>query len=213
MTGWINQPFPHDENLQAFEDEGNILVAVVDKTYGRSEDDEWERDREQFRLALENEFGQRFEDGNIGPGADLPAFLTLLKATTEVPNWIWIAALFFAGKPIQDGLEAWPKLAARLRPLLRIPAYLNRQGAALIAVEAITAELGAEPPSLQLLSYRLLHAGDLASLQEMQRSSEIAPAPATLYLGFVRHVFEIDAGGCIFRVEVEGTNSQTLRLS
>ena len=50
------------------------------------------------------------------------------------------------------------------------------------------------------------------ALAEMERSNEIADAPDTLYLGFVRHVFEIDADGNVFRVSVDGKNTDAVRL-
>src|SRR6187551_1723950 len=106
MATDTTKPFPHDANVQAFEYDGNILIAVVDETYGKSDDEDWERDREQFRLSLENEFGLRFEDGNIGDSADYPAFLTLFQTEVSVPLWQAIAAAFFLGKPLNDNIEA-----------------------------------------------------------------------------------------------------------
>src|SRR5258707_8189777 len=154
MTSNITQTFPHDENQQAFEHDGRILIAIVDETYGKSEEDDWERDREDFRVGLEREFGLPFEDGNVGPGADLPAFITLLQANQHVPNWVWLASIFFAGKPLLDNIEAWPKLARKISPFRKRPLFLNRQGAAVLAMEAVFAAIGNTPITLQLLSYR-----------------------------------------------------------
>ncbi|MFC7537180.1 hypothetical protein ACFQPG_07340 [Sphingomonas sp. GCM10030256] len=205
--------FPVGPNEQTFEQEGTILVAVVDRTYGDCGDEkDWGEMRERFRQDLEAKFKMRFEDGDVGPGASLPAFLTLLEVGKEVPNWVWFAAAFFAGDPIQKNLEAWPKIAARLRPLLRIPAYLNRQGAAVVALQAITDELGREPKSWRLCSYRIITASDPEKLEDMPRSTTITDPADTLYLGFMSHVFEIEADGSLFRVGVDGNESKTLQL-
>ena len=213
MTADTAKPFEHDENMQAFEHEGNLLIAVVDETYGTSDDDDWERDREQFRLRLENESGQRFEDGNIGPSADLPAFITLLQTEAHVPVWMLVASIFFAGKPLLDNIEAWPKLAKKLRPFLKRPAYLNRQGSAVIAMEAVFEAIGREPNTLQLLSYRTVHLGEPNDLSNMERDTEIAEPLPTLYLGFVRHIFEVEADGIVFRVSVDGREPKILKLT
>jgi hypothetical protein len=205
--------FPHDEYQQAFEHDGHILIAVVDETYGTSEDHNWEHDREQFRLSLEREFGLRFEDGNVGPGADLPAFITLLQTDSHVPVWVLVSSLFFAGKPLLDNIEAWPKLAKKLLPFLKRPAYLNRQGAALIAMDAVFGALGRKPETLRLLSYRTVHAGEPKDLAAMERNNEISDPLPTLHLGFVRHIFEVEADGAQFRVSVDGREPEVLRLT
>lgn len=211
--GNINEPFEHDTNLQAFEQEGSILLAVVDETYGKSSDEAWESRREQFREELEQEFGLRFEDGNIGPGADLPAFLTLLSANIHVPAWLLIASIFFAGKPVSENLEVWHKLAKKLRTFFKRPVYLNRQGAAVIAIEALIETLGHMPTSMRLLSYRPIHISEEEDLAGMIRSHHIAEPLPTIYLGFIRHVFEVEVDAVQFRVGVDGRRATVLQLA
>lgn len=206
------QPFEHDENVQAFEREGNILIAIVDETYGKSDEGDWEKDREQFRLSLECEFGRRFEDGNIGPGADFPVFITLLQTTVSVPLWQVVAAAFFLGKPLKDNFDAWREIGTRVRSYFKRPTFLNRQGAAVIAVEAVFDAMGGIPKTLRLLSYRTSHISEPEDLSLMERATEIADPPATLYLGFVKHVFEIEADGALFRVSVDGRQAKLIRL-
>lgn len=213
MTPDLSLPFDHDENMQAFEQKDCILVAVVDERYGRSEDEDWVREREVYRRGLEEEFGQRFEDGNIGPGADLPAFLTLIQSNIEVPAWLIVASIFFAGKPISDNLDVWAKLGKRIRRFFTRPVYLNRYGAAVVAIEAVIETLGHPPESLQLLSYRVLHVGEEDDLSKMVRSNEIADPLATLYLGFIRHVFEVKADGVLFRIGTVGRHATIITLS
>jgi len=209
----LSQPFEHGENMQAFEQEGKILVAVIDQTYGRYDDDVWDRERELFRADLEREFGLRFEDGNIGPGADLPAFITLLNTTVHVPVWTLVASAFFLGKPILENFEAWTKMAKQLHSFLERPAYLNRQGSAVLALEAIFDAIGRTPITLQLLSYRTAQIYEPNELGNMEAMTDIQDPVPTLFLGFVRHIFEVEADGEIFRVSVDGTEVTLLKLS
>lgn len=206
-------PFKHDGNLQAYEGDGFILIAVVDETYGNSEGEAWKRDRERLRVTLEEEFGLRFEDGNIGPGADLPAFLTLFSTNVEVPAWMLIASIFFAGKPVSENLEVWSNLARKIRTFFKRPVYLNRQGAAVIAIEALLETLGYTPAKLRLLSYRPLQSGDGLGLSSVGRSEEISEPVATLHLGFVHHVFDVEADGELFRIGVDGRQATVLHLT
>lgn len=205
------QPFAHDENMQAFEYEDKILIAIVDETYGRSDEEDWQSARERFRLSLEDEYGLRFEDGNVGPGADLPVFLTLLESRTLVPTWTLIVSAFFLGKPICDNVEAWSKIGRKLRAFLKRPAFLNRQGTSILAVEAISEAIGKIPSTLQLISYRTTHISDPVDSAATEISTGIADPLPTLYLGFIRHIFEIEADGEIFRVSVDGTKTELSR--
>jgi hypothetical protein len=205
--------FEHDGNMQAYEKEGKLLIAIVDETYGISEGDDWELNRERFRSKLQDEFGLRFEDGNIGPGADLPAFLTLVTTDIGVPVWTLALSLFFAGKPILDNVEAWPQLAKKLMNFLSRRAFFNRQGSAVVAVDAICRELESPPESLKLLSYQVEHISEQNDISAFDRSDQIADPVPTLYLGFIRHIFEIDVDGLHFRVIVEGSETTVLRIS
>lgn len=82
---------------------------------------------------------------------------------------------------------------------------MNRQGAAVLAVKAVFEALGGGPPAtVQLFSYRISHASEPEDLAAMERSNEIADQPATLYLGFIRHILEIEADDTVFRVSVDG---------
>jgi hypothetical protein len=189
-----------------------ILIAVVDETYGVSEDEAWDHEREKYRLELESEFGLSFEEANIGPGADLPAFVTFLTGTATVPVWTLLGAVFFLGKPLNDNLAAWGEIGQKLQAFFKRTVYLNRDGAAVIAVESIIKELGRVPASIRLVSYRMNHVSEPDDLEAMDRGTEIEEAPPTLYLGFIRHIFEIDADGALFRVSIEGKNVQLLRF-
>ncbi|NYT39861.1 hypothetical protein HZY97_03765 [Sphingomonas sp. R-74633] len=199
-----------DEFLQPTEHDGQILIAVVDETYAVSEDDAWARDREAYRKSLEAEFDLPFCDADIGPGASLPAFVALLQGTAIVPAWVLLSAALFLGKPLQENLKAWRDMAAKIRSFFKRPVFLNRQGAAVLAVEAVFNEMGGLPHTIQLIGYRTMHIAeeDLATPPE----ESIGEALPTLYLGFIRHIFEIKADGVRFRVSVDGRKVAILRL-
>lgn len=198
---------------QLQESDGNILLAVVDETYGMSQGDAWDRDREAFRLNLEEEHRLPFEDGNIGPGADLPAFITLIQSDVHVPLWVLLSSMFFLGEPLTKNFDAWRKMGQKIRSLLTRPTYLNRQGAAVLAVDALFHINRGSPKSLRLIGYRVDHIGEEAALTGSRIRTEIMEAPDTLYLGYIRHVFEIEADGVQFRVSVKGCEAEAQRLS
>lgn len=195
--------------MQPTEQDGEIFLLVIDETYDSGET--WAEDSERYRLDLQREFGVDFEEANIGPGFDIPAFLTIL-ATTTVPLWSLILGAFFLGKPINENLDAWHAIGKRLRQFFKRPVILSRNGAAVIAVEAIFEEIGGTPKSLRLSSYRVGHLGEIGKLKEADASQEISATPPTLNLGLVLHIFEIEADGIVFRVGVDGKATEIVRL-
>ncbi|MET4897489.1 hypothetical protein RN629_10035 [Sphingomonadaceae bacterium jetA1] len=195
---------------QPTEQDDQVQIAIIDETYGVIDDEaEWEIAREKFRRTLEAEHGLPFAEGNIGPGADLPAFIAFLSSTTPVPIWTLGATLFFLGKPVQENLAAWRDIATKLRSFLKRPAALNRHGAAILAVEAVFAAMGGTPQEVRLLSYSTKHLG----YDEEVADTEIAGVTPTLFLGFIRHVFRIESDGVIFVVEVDGRTATAKRCS
>jgi hypothetical protein len=80
-----------------------------------------------------------------------------------------------------------------------------------IAVEAVFEDIDGMPKTLRLCGYRINHL-DEREFEEATISQEIAAAPETLVLGFVWHVFEIEADGILFRVRVDGRTTRIIRL-
>jgi len=198
-------------DAQLTEDDDHILVAILDETYGHGDsDEEWDLAREAFRKALEAEFGLSFEDADIGPGASFPAFAAMIGPVVTVATAG--IAIVIAGKPIREGLNAWLAMAVDLRKFFTRKVYLNRNGAAVLAIGAVAKEAGQLPTSVQLLGYQPQHVLEPHDLASQDRLTEIAAAPGTIYLGALRHVFEIDADGAVFRVSVEGKTVRTYRL-
>ena len=85
-------------------DEGDdIFVLVVDETYGRDEET-YISDSENYRRQLERDFRVLFVHANIGAGADIPSFLTVI-ATASVPVWVVVLSAFFLGSKPNHGIE------------------------------------------------------------------------------------------------------------
>ncbi|MEI9851792.1 MAG: hypothetical protein WDN24_14255 [Sphingomonas sp.] len=198
----------HDENMQLYEREGKVLLVVIDDTYG-TEEENWEAEREKYRLGLEAEFGLPFEDADIGPGASLPAFATLFQI--QVPAWTLLFGLFFMGKKIKENGEAWRDLFGMLKRFLNRPVYVNRQGAAVLAMEAVLEDMGGLPKAVQLLGYGTSHITEPDEFNP-EDAAGISDAPPTLYLGFVRHVFNVEADGTKYRASVHGRTVTLTKL-
>lgn len=192
------------------EEGDDIFVLIVDETYGGDEET-YISDSDNYRRQLERDFQVSFAPANIGAGADIPSFLTII-ATAPVPVWAIVLSLFFLGKPINENLSAWGEMAAALRRFFSRPVVLSRHGAAALAVEAILEEIGGMPKSIRLLSYRAHYAGYDDKLGSLPNSQEIDASPPVLNLGHTQHVFEIEVDGISFRVGVSGKNVEVVRM-
>ncbi len=185
-----------------------VYICVLDETYDvdcgtyKQEAEE----RQKFVELISNEFRSDFVEVNIGPGADLPAFLTLLSEHYLVSVIGTVLAVFLSGKPIVDNLEAWPKLAAKIKKFFTRNVYLNRNGAAVIAIDAIFEHMHGIPKSIKLLGYRSAPYADSALLSNLTLLAEISNSVETLYIGATNHIFDIEADGVPFRVSVDGKN-------
>ncbi len=196
--------------MQPDEGEGEIFLLVIDETYGRDEET-YEADSENYRQGLEREFNAQFAPANVGAGADIPAFLTII-ATTSVPLWAVVLSAFFFGKPINENLDAWKEIGAKIRRFFDRPVVLSRHGAAVLAVEAVFDKMGGTPKTVRLLSYRPHYAAYDNDLELLPISLDIEPAPPVLNLGHILHVFEIEADGVAFRVAVDGKVTRAIPL-
>lgn len=195
---------------QPDEEISQIFILIIDETYGGSEET-WEEDSERYRQDLEREFNCEFTEANIGPGADIPAFLTVI-ATTKVPLWTVLLGTFFLGKPINENLSAWAEISKKVKSFFGKPVVLARNGAAAIAFEAVCEDMGGVPKIIRLMSYRTGHIGDSEGIDELPRSDEIHENVPTLNLGYVRHIFEIEADGVLHRVTIDDNGTKVFRL-
>jgi hypothetical protein len=195
---------------QPTETSGQLFVIVIDETYGGDEAT-YEEDSEQYRQNLIHEFGKDFEEVNVGPGADIPAFLTDL-ANTSIPLWSAVLGAFFLGKPIKDNLDAWLQMRDALRRFFSRPVVLARHGAAVLAINAIVDEIGDMPRLVRLLSYRVGHISEGDGWKQIDAEKVIQENPPTLNLGYLIHVFEIEADDSLFRIAVDGKKAEVVRI-
>jgi hypothetical protein len=205
-------------NEQREELPNEILIFIVDESYGRGsefvESSQFADEiaitfaaSRKYREELEEEFGEKFEEYvNVGPGADLPAFVTAISENM-VPLLPWLMAVFFTGKPIVDNIEAWRKIFVYIRRYFSRPLLFNRQGAAVIAVESVLEEMNGIPKSIKLINYRGEYRYDEQEPTALS-NTVISDAPPTLNLSMLRHVFEIEADGVHFIVTVDGKNAR-----
>lgn len=141
----------------------NITLFAPDQSYdnpalypGLSE----EHATEAYRRDLEKQFTDlseysslRFKldrQANIGMGADFPAFAIEVLPHLKI---VGLVSLFLLGKRVNESLDGWIAAGTKLIDALRrIGGYLNRAGAAMIAV-AKTSVIVPSPSSIQLLQY------------------------------------------------------------
>jgi hypothetical protein len=208
-------------NQQREEQSNEILVFIVDRSYGNETDFvdvELYDDEIAVRQAagqayfdeLVTEFDQELESVNVGPGADLPAFAAAITENI-IPLLPWLMAVFFSGKPIVDNVDAWQKIYKYMSRYLMRDILLNRHGAAVLAVEAVFADMDGIPRSLKMISYRSEYRYD-EKPPIAQDGGQVDEAPPTLNLSMVRHVFEIEADNVKFLVVVDGKTATARRV-
>jgi hypothetical protein len=197
-----------------------VLIYVVDESYDRiGEYVNWDdfpdeaaatnAASQKFLERIKAEFGSEFEDVNVGPGADVPAFVTAITENI-IPLLPWLMAIFFSGKPIVDNLGAWRTIYEKIRPFFTRDTLLNRNGAAVLAVEAVFEEMGGTPKTVVLRGYKAEYRHDDDQSTELPEHIE-EPSP-TLNINMIKHVFQIEADGVTFVVKVDGTRVILKRL-
>lgn len=188
--------------MKRTEQEGEIVVAIIDETYGRNEKT-YETESQLYLKSLRHEFKADFEESNVGPGADIPAFVTVLTENL-LPLLPWLVAVFFSGKPLIDNIDAWRNIATRIRKFFSRPVVLNRNGAAAIAIEAVMEDLGGTPRFIRLKSYRPAGIWEVEDFHKLSEVAEISNSPEVIQLGMVFHVFQIEADYVDFFVGIDG---------
>jgi hypothetical protein len=197
--------------MQITEASGEIFVIIIDETYDTGDDDDWENLSKEYRRSLESKFEVEFQETNVGAGADIPAFLTIIATTSiPIPLWVGLLSAFFLGKPISENLDGWSDIGRRIHKFFQKPVLLSRHGAAILAVEAVFNEMGGLPKKIQLKNYRSGHIGDDPDSYEFSEGQEIAESGPIINLGHTRHVFEITADGRLFLVSVEGRHARVI---
>ena len=212
-----NELLPSSPQREEQSDE--ILIFVIDESYDRiGEYVNWDDYADEgaatdaasqiFLSRIKSEFDADFDEANIGPGADLPAFVTVI-ASNLVPLIPWLMAVFFSGKPIVDNIEAWRALLSKIKPFFRRTVVLNRNGAAVLAMDAVFEEMGGIPKKVVLHGYKPDYRYDDTQLIA---PAEIEDPMPTLNLSMVKHVFHIEADGVSFIVAVDGFKATAKRI-
>lgn len=212
-----SEPLPLSHQREEQSDE--VLIFVVDESYDHvHEYVNWDEHADEcaateaasriFLNRIKSEFDTDFEEVNIGPGADLPAFVTVITSNV-VPLIPWLMAVFFSGKPIIDNIDAWRTIFRKIRPFFRRTVVLNRNGAAVLAMEAVFEDMGGIPKKVILHGYRPDYRHDDA---ELVAPCVIEDPMPTLNLSVVKHVFHIEADGISFVVAVDGTKVTARRV-
>lgn len=185
------------------EEPDEIVVAIIDEEYTRKNEETYLDRSAIYRRALECDFGHEFEESNIGPGFDIPAFVTVLK-DNFIPLLPWAVAIFFSGKSLIDNTQAWLKISDRIRKYFSRKVVLNRNGAAVIAVEAVLKTMDGLPRTLRLKSYRSGGLWEVDEFEKIEPYEIIEASPPILNMGMSFHLFEIEADGVLFLVGVHG---------
>ena len=196
-----------------------VLIFVVDESYDRTdeyvdmdkytEEVDWtEAASRIFLKQIEGEFQSDFEEVNVGPGADLPAFVTAITSNI-IPLIPWLMAVFFSGKPIVDNMAAWRTIYEKIRPYFSRITLLNRNGAAVLVMEAVFEDMDGLPKSVVLRGYKSEFRN--GENDEISPPQAIEGAPPTLNLSMDKHVFDIKADGVEFIVIVDGTKVEIRR--
>jgi hypothetical protein len=187
-----------------------IGIFIVDAAYTEADDSEYPEKSRQFRERLEADFRLRFNATNIGPGFDIPAYVTWFSLTP----WPYVAAglfLFFQGKRLNENIDAWMAIYSKLKSFFARKPTFQRDGAAILAVNAITSYFGRAPQSIQLLGYLWLPLGD--ERDAPLPLEQISEAPPEVHLGLAVHFFMIEADDQKFRIRVTDHNVQLSTLS
>jgi len=190
----------------------DIFVCVLDETYDKqhlSEEIE-NREREEFINSISFEFKSEFIEVDIGPGASLPAFLTIISEHYILSILGATFGLFLSGKPILENLDAWSKLAKRVKKYFTREVYLNRNGASVIAIDALLNHLDILPEKVTLIGYSSAPMGESSFLIDLTILDEIKTSVDTQFIGAVTHIFDIEVNDNTFRVAVDGRNTQIL---
>lgn len=182
-----------------FQDEGNKL---------RPKD----FDTESFDSAFEVD---------LGAGADWP-FIAYQVLSSVAPVSILVST-FFLGERIEKNFKAWRRISRSLLGLTPEHAFLDRNGAAVLALSKLSEIHSVN--EVKLLAYQWIDSNmtfprqaDVAekSMDLIASLSEIAPADSQFGIGlhgYPQHLFKIEADGRIYLVRVLKTETFIRQLN
>ena len=142
--------------------ETGFRVYIPDPTHGEGDWSEAGEERArtgpsaEFRQSLEAEYGEEFQFTSIGTGAALASYFVEL-VSDPYRDAATAVAVFYTGKTIKEGLEGWGWIYIQLSKFFRREPTFDRNGAAILAYNAITVKLGHVPASYQLKGFANQH--------------------------------------------------------
>ncbi len=191
--------------MQRNESETEIFVYLVDETYDVVTDWDEEEVSSMYLRGLEAEFDTSFEAADVAPGASLPAFLTVISENI-IPLLPWLMAVFFSAKPVKENLGVWQEAAKQIRRYWHKCVVLSRNGAAVVAVDAVFREIKNHPKAIELKRYWTSDKRFDEKCEVGGEENSISSTPPTEYLSVTKHHFEIVADTVTFKIVVDGKN-------
>ncbi len=188
-----------------------IGIYFPDTTYGQEGSDaEWEERSAALKREIEQETGLELEQADIAPGFSYPAFATFISE-----YWPVVAApfaLFLTGEKIDKNIDAWAGLYARVKRRLLRSAYLDQNGASIVAMNAVIEECGAAPQVARLEAYALWLLLEGPVEHNTTPIVGFADPPEEKYLGVIVHIFQIAADDRRFKVYVEANTAHLTEM-
>ena len=109
-------------------------------------------------------------------------------------------------------MDAWSKIASKIKQYFSRGVYLNRNGASVIAIDKLLKHLDVLPNQIRLVGYRAAPLGESTYLINLTILDEISTSVDTQYVGATTHIFDIEVDDVIFRVAVDGKETQILKI-
>jgi hypothetical protein len=185
---------------------GTVRVFIPDPTHGEGLA---AGPSALFRQELEAEYGEGFQYTSIGTGA---AFASYFVELVSDPYKAAVT-LFFAGKALKEGFQAWGWMYGQLSKFFHHRPTFDREGAAALVYKAIVEKMDGVPNSFQLKGFvtqnRLAYL-HLKNLPDPGLLTTIEPDRDRVERAVV-YVFQVEADGRDFRVEVDRHNVRFLQ--
>jgi hypothetical protein len=188
-----------------------IGIYFVDTTYAdesNETDEQWLAKSAALKKQLEEEYKLPFQDEDIAPGWSLPAFSTVISEYWPAG----LIALFLAGEKIEKNIDAWSRLYDRLKRFVTRPVYLDRNGALVLASNAVITKCGALPHSLTIAGYSVWSVLEGEVAHDTSPIVGFADPPTTDRLSIMIHIFQIAADEKCFKVFVDGPKVQLIEM-
>jgi len=207
-----------DRYSKAFFDDNSIVIIDADLNYGDTEDDEiffstvkskvMDYDRSVYKNAAE---------ADIGSGADLP--VVLFEVAQDYIPFAAATSLFFAGEQIEKQLSAWTRMYSKLMEIMGPLRKVNANGAALIALHAVSKKTRSAALRLKAYLHRDEEVGideknpSRASFSAIRSAKHIEARDAAYRKGTYSDpvfLFKITDGERIFLVRVAGSTCEVI---